>query len=283
MAKFGILVLLLAEQSICSSGAVVRQASNLRAQSSSLTFSQSIWNNTFTNFIQNELDMPKAEPKKVNKWAYVLLAMCFGICGCDRCYMGQVLLGCLKCLTGGGFFIWHIIDYFTAVISALTHAKEINTMGYHAQFQEKTIATAFYVCIGLFVWDVVQSVGRVQAAKAQAAMQQEQMEKLTKATGQEQDVPRRHQSLAYVPTMFTKGLRKAGIVTETPTMPELIAAFDKMDKDGDGQLDHEEIKEGLKAMGASDETVDEMIKSADTDGDGKISKDEFLVALSKKE
>jgi len=94
------------------------------------------------------------------------------------------------------------------------------------------------------------------------------------------DVPRRHQSLAYIPSMFTKGLRKAGIVTEKPTIPELIAAFQKIDKDGDGQLDREEIKAAMAEMGADDDAVDEMIKAADTDGDGKISKDEFLISMT---
>merc|ERR1719326_1335850 len=83
------------------------------------------------------------------------------------------------------------------------------------------------------------------------------------------DVPRRHQSLAYIPTRLTAGLRKAGMVTEHPTIPELIALFDQLDKDGDGQLDRDEIQQGLSAMGVTEENVDEMIKSADTDGDGK--------------
>ena len=91
-----------------------------------------------------------------------------------------------------------------------------------------------------------------------------------------------HQSLAYIPTAFTKGLRKAGIVTEKPTVPELIAAFDRIDKDGDGQLDREEIKEAMAAMDINDDTVDEMIKAADTDGDGKISKNEFLISMTDK-
>jgi len=72
-------------------------------------------------------------------------------------------------------------------------------------------------------------------------------------------------------------------VTEKPTTPELLALFAKMDKDGDGQLDREEIKEGLSAMGVSDEDADAMIKSADTDGDGKISKNEWLVNFHQNE
>jgi len=72
-------------------------------------------------------------------------------------------------------------------------------------------------------------------------------------------------------------------VTEKPTTPELLALFANMDKDGDGQLDREEVKEGLSAMGVSDEDADAMIKSADTDGDGKISKNEWLINFHQNE
>merc|ERR1712072_285774 len=93
--------------------------------------------------------------------------------------------------------------------------------------------------------------------------------------------PMHHQPLAYISTPFTKVLRKAGIVTAKPTIPELIAAFDKMDLDGSGDLDHNEVKAGLAAMGASNDSVEEFMKIADTDRNGKISKNEFLIAWAK--
>jgi len=37
----------------------------------------------------------------------------------------------------------------------------------------------------------------------------------------------------------------------------------------------------MRDIGASDSTVDEMIKEADVDGDGKISKAEFLQSMAK--
>jgi len=333
MTRSMIVILVLAAQSMSSSAAFVRvnakQAetaeSNLRAQSNSsmmLTFSHSIFNNTITNLMQNEVEMVKANPPKVNKVAYVVLAMLFGLCGCDRCFMGQICLGCLKGFTGGGFIIWHLIDYFVALVSALTEAKEINTMGYHATFEKDSVKGAMWVAVFLLIMHVFQQVKGIQGSFAQRQLQQQQQDELlaamvaarsaqvgsrlaqegaarsapgggkeaasedgSKEAASEEslDIPKRHQSLAYMPTMFTKGLRKAGIVTEKPTIPELIAAFDKMDANGDGQLDHDEIREGMKAMGATDEAIDEMIKSADTDGDGKISKNEFLISYHTKE
>ncbi|KAI8514257.1 hypothetical protein Bbelb_085810 [Branchiostoma belcheri] len=54
--------------------------------------------------------------------------------------------------------------------------------------------------------------------------------------------------------------------------------FKTFDKDGNGFLDREEIKQGMAAMGQklTDAEVDEMIKSCDMDGDGRINYEEFL-------
>jgi hypothetical protein len=62
--------------------------------------------------------------------------------------------------------------------------------------------------------------------------------------------------------------------------PELIAEFDEMDKNGDGLIDRKEMKArmDMKDEPAIDQATDEGFKIADTDGDGKISKKEFLVA-----
>jgi len=288
MTKLCFIVLLLAAQSMLCSGAVVKvktaAETSLRVQSNSSQFS--LWNNAFANRIQHEIEM-KAEPVKVNKIMWVVYAMVFGVCGCDRCYMGQTLLGCVKGLTWGGFLIWHLVDYWVAVVSAFQKSDTINMVGYHHVFEKSSIDGAFIFAIIFLVLQTINVINQGTAAKNMAQAQSEQQEamanKFTETNDSMSDIPRRHQSLAYIPTRLTAGLRKAGFVTEKPTIPELIALFDKMDKDGDGQLDHEEIKEGLSAMGVSDEAVDDMIKSADTDGDGKISKNEWLINMSKTE
>merc|ERR1719401_2519654 len=97
------------------------------------------------------------------------------------------------------------------------------------------------------------------------------------------DIPVHQHSLAFMPTGLTRRLRQAGLVTEKPTVPELIAVFQRMDKDGNGQLDREELKEALASMGTDTEQMDELIKEADTDGDGKLSLPEFLNAMTKKD
>ncbi|KAL7722695.1 Calcium-binding protein [Entamoeba marina] len=53
--------------------------------------------------------------------------------------------------------------------------------------------------------------------------------------------------------------------------------FRLMDEDGDGNLDKKEIKNFFDANGKTDLfDYDKLTKEADTDGDGKISLDEFL-------
>jgi len=311
MIKSMLVLLLLAAQSASTSAAIVRMTatehaeSNLRIQSNSSmfkTFQQTIWNNRVSHAMQHELEMVKADPPHVSKISYVLFAMLFGICGCDRCFMGQILLGCLKGFTMGGFFVWHILDYTTCVISAFTSAEKIDMMGYHATFQKDSITPAFYVALFLVFYQLfniknsrdqyaLQKEQQAKMIEAMMAEQQQQQQSQSQSQGeapekpdskQTLDIPMRQQSMAFMPTVLTKGLRKAGIVNEKPSVPELIAAFDVMDKNGDGQLDHEEIKEGMKALGMDDEAIDEMIKAADTDGDGKISKNEFLVSYHMK-
>jgi len=222
--------------------------------------------------------------------------------------MGQICLGVVKGLTLGGLGLWQFLDYVVCCVNALQSEPDIHTMGYHATFTKDSIGPSFYICAVFLTLQVINYCNTISTTRQQMAMQQEQQEDLMKAMmehnaqvilgaksdernaqGAKSDepqedlgIPMRHQSLAYIPTAFTKGLRKAGIVTEKPTIPELIAAFDAMDKDGDGQLDHDEIKEAMNAMGIDDDAVDEMIKAADTDGDGKISKNEFLIANANK-
>ena len=60
-------------------------------------------------------------------------------------------------------------------------------------------------------------------------------------------------------------------------------AFDKVDINNDGVINVEELKTLLKGLGEAftDEAVNDMIKIADLNGDGKIQFNEFIKAVQK--
>ena len=51
-----------------------------------------------------------------------------------------------------------------------------------------------------------------------------------------------------------------------------------MDVNKDGAVTKDELKKLLKGQGISDETIDDMMKMADLNADGKVMFDEFLKA-----
>jgi len=50
-----------------------------------------------------------------SRLATTILAWVLGGLGVDRFYTGHIVLGIVKLLTWGGFFIWWIIDFIMAV------------------------------------------------------------------------------------------------------------------------------------------------------------------------
>jgi len=50
-----------------------------------------------------------------SRLATTILAWVLGGLGVDRFYTGHIVLGILKLVTGGGFFIWWLIDFIMAV------------------------------------------------------------------------------------------------------------------------------------------------------------------------
>ncbi|KXJ22232.1 Calmodulin [Exaiptasia diaphana] len=65
---------------------------------------------------------------------------------------------------------------------------------------------------------------------------------------------------------------------EDSSEQDLREAFSLFDKDGNGVINGEELRFVLAGMGCiiTDESIEEMIKEADIDGDGCINFEEFL-------
>jgi calcium-dependent protein kinase len=62
----------------------------------------------------------------------------------------------------------------------------------------------------------------------------------------------------------------------------LRQAFELFDKDGDGELTSEELKESLSGLeGADNQTWEEMIAEADIDGDGVVTFQEFKIMMER--
>ncbi|XP_035692248.1 calmodulin-beta-like [Branchiostoma floridae] len=70
----------------------------------------------------------------------------------------------------------------------------------------------------------------------------------------------------------------------TPDPKFLQETFSKHDKDGNGVLDKEELKEAIKSIGMvhSDKHIDFMVKIADKNGDGVIQYEEFVEIITPK-
>ncbi|XP_951999.1 calmodulin, putative [Theileria annulata] len=71
---------------------------------------------------------------------------------------------------------------------------------------------------------------------------------------------------------------------ECDTEEELIQAFKVFDRDGNGFISAQELRHVMTNLGErlTDEEVDEMLREADVDGDGKINYEEFVKLMVSK-
>jgi len=71
---------------------------------------------------------------------------------------------------------------------------------------------------------------------------------------------------------------------DTNPVEELKEAFKLFDKDGNGSISTKELREVMKSLGEqlSNSEVEEMMREADTDGDGEIDFDEFVKMMTAK-
>jgi len=228
-----------------------------------------------------EYELHKPAPK-VDKTILVVVSMLLGGLGCDRCFMGQCCLGSCKFITAGGFGIWALIDWIVIVINALSKSKDINSFGFVAVFVPESVDTAYMVALIFLLIQfaplIIQTIlaccmsGVMGATAASQAMAYRR---------QQSDFNQRQRDriVTAMPATFQGTFRQYGLLQGTPSKAELEAMFQAIDKNGDGQLEKDEIKEYLGNRGVSDEDIESMIKGADKDGDGKINASEWTRAI----
>lgn len=204
--------------------------------------------------LRNEVNMEQPAPV-ANKMVLVIIVMLGGgLCGCDRCYMGQIMLGVIKWLTGScTCFLWPLIDNIIILFNVIMQYDKIRANGlFYCDFEPSSIQPALYAFIILLVINCCCGGGGV-AAGAPAAGKRN-------ATG----------------TMRANGMEVYGLFPKNPTEAEIDASFARFDSDNSGCLDKEEVMKMLSELGLRGERLDsstafEFIDKVDKDGDGQIS------------
>ncbi len=71
---------------------------------------------------------------------------------------------------------------------------------------------------------------------------------------------------------------------DTDSKDELVKAFNVFDRDGNGYIDAKELRLAMTRLGEklTDAEVDDMIKDADKNGDGKVDYKEFAAMMMSK-
>mmetsp|Transcript_782 Transcript_782/g.2128 ORF Transcript_782/g.2128 Transcript_782/m.2128 type:complete len:223 (+) Transcript_782:78-746(+) len=122
-------------------------------------------NATLTYWVSNMADWTSAQielelstttvPQKNKVILAIVELLGLGLCGIDRCFMGQVWVGILKGLTLGGFVVWALLDYVAVLVSCLCSMHSINFLGLRADFTN--VKATFILTLTLVIIKVVAS------------------------------------------------------------------------------------------------------------------------------
>ena len=62
-------------------------------------------------------------PSTHSRWIALLLCLFLGLLGIHRIYVGKVWTGLLQMVTGGGFVVWAVIDFFLILFGAFRDSE----------------------------------------------------------------------------------------------------------------------------------------------------------------
>lgn len=79
-----------------------------------------------------------------------------GLCGLDRCYVGQFYIGMAKGVTFGGLGVWAILDFIAVIVNCLGRYSHMgNFLGFQATFSRGSIEIAFILVMMLLAFSCV--------------------------------------------------------------------------------------------------------------------------------
>lgn len=119
-------------------------------------------------WINTRIQYELSQAPTVNKFQLAVINMIgFGLCGIDRCFMGQPCIGCIKCFTLGACGLWTLADALVIMFNILTFQDTIGwpgnqadhqlTMGYNAYFSEGSTVPAFVFTLIMMILISVKS------------------------------------------------------------------------------------------------------------------------------
>ena len=202
-----------------------------------------------------------------------------GFCGVDHCLVGNFILGTLKLLTVGGFGFWFLLDWMLIVFNCVNQYGTLTGFGWDVVFTPCSLAVVSSWSDGRKA-DYIRCF---QHARAKPAFL------FCNSRGSIEDACRIGQvtCLLHAPFVFTlikakvsgrsvqssvqqpaqstvAFLRQKGLVSESPASWEVDHVFEALDKNRDGLVTSQELKEGLATLGCeiTDEQVAQLMASA---------------------
>lgn len=120
----------------------------------------------FQKMVEIELN-PETVPVKNKIILAILEVLMLGICGIDRCYLGQTCLGVVKGITLGGLGIWALLDYLTVAVDCLGQWSSIEFMGFNAKFEPGTVMPAFYIMLVFLILSCCTTCSKAASSMAE--------------------------------------------------------------------------------------------------------------------